>query len=122
MSAPFVFNFTTAAGAQLGGTAALSAVPASGATGVSASVNPTVTFSNPIDPISATGSVILYVYPSYVVVPSTLSFSADFKTVTIAPNAALTSGQTYLIQTNGYVTDQTGRNQTANVGNFFTVQ
>jgi hypothetical protein len=122
MSAPFVFNFTTVAGAQLGGTAALSTVPANGATGVSASVLPTVTFSNPIDPVSATAGVILYVYPSYVVVPSTLSFSTDFRTVTIAPNAVLTSGQTYLIQTNGYVTDQTGRTETASVNYTFTVQ
>ena len=122
MSAPFVFNFTTVAGAQLGGTAALSTVPANGATGVSASVHPTVTFSNPIDPVSATAGVILYVYPSYVVVPSTLSFSTDFRTVTIAPNAVLTSGQTYLIQTNGYVTDQTGRTETASVNYTFTVQ
>jgi hypothetical protein len=122
MSAPFVFNFTTAAGAQLGGTAALSTVPASGATGVLASVHPTVTFSNPIDPVSAAAGVILYVYPSYVVVPSTLSFSADFKTVTITPNAALTSGQTYLIQTNSNVTDQTGRTETVSVSNTFTVQ
>jgi hypothetical protein len=122
MSAPVVFNFTTAAGAQLGGTAALSTVPASGATGVLASVTPTVTFSKPIDPVSAFGNLALVVNATSVVVPSTLSFSSDFRTVTITPNAALTSGTTYRIQTNGLVSDQTGRNQTVSVSNTFTVQ
>jgi hypothetical protein len=122
MSGPATFNFTTAAGAQLNGTAALSTVPANGATGVPATVIPTVTFSNPIDPISASGNVTLVVSATAVVVPSTLNFSADFKTVTITPTAALTSGSSYRIQTNGTVTDQTGRNETANVSNTFTVQ
>jgi Bacterial Ig-like domain len=121
MAAPFVFNFTTAAGAQLVGTAFLSSVPANGATGVSASVTPTVTFSNPVDPVSAPGNLYLVLNATSVVVPSTLSYSADFKTVTITPTAALTSGTTYRIVSNGQVTDQTGKLQTVNVSNTFTV-
>ena len=125
MSSSYVFTFTTAAGAQLIGTAYQSTLPASGATGVSANVTPTVTFSNPVDPVSAlAGGVTLYVQATSVVVPASLSFSADFKTVTITPTAALTSGATYRIQTSSpaQLTDQTGHNATANAYNTFTVQ
>ena len=121
MTSPYIFNFTTGAGAQLHGTAALSAVPASGATGISAGVTPTVTFRNPIDPISANGNVNLLVNATGVPVPSTLSFSADFTTVTITPNAPLASGMQYQISTNGNVMDQTGARLTANVNYTFTV-
>ena len=123
MSAPVVFSFTTAASAQLVGTAALSTVPANGATGIAATVHPTVTFSNPIDPLTAPAGVTLYVNATSVVVPSTLSFSTDFKTVTITPTTALTTGTTYRIQTGSpsVVTDQTGKSATANVYNTFTV-
>jgi hypothetical protein len=122
MSAPDVFTFTTGAGAQLSGTAALSTVPASGATGVVDNVAPTVTFSNPIDPITAPGNVTLTVTATSVVVPSTLTYSTDFKTVSITPNAPLTSSTSYTISTNSAVTDQTGNRATQTVSNSFTAQ
>jgi hypothetical protein len=122
MAAPVVFSFTTSAGAQLSGTAALSTVPASGVTGVPANVTPTVTFSNPINPATAAAGVVLYVNATNAVVPSTLSFSADFKTATITPAAPLSSGTVYSIRTNGNVTDQTGQAETAAVNHTFTVQ
>ena len=122
MASPVVFSFTTAAGAQFTGTAALSTVPANGATGIATSVDPTVTFSNPIDPASAYAAIVLQNNSTSVVVPSTLSFSTDFRTVTITPNVALSSTTTYRInsQFGVYVTDQAGTNATAYVMNTFT--
>jgi hypothetical protein len=116
---PASFNFTTGAGANLT-TATATSVPANGATGVAATVAPTITFSNPINPTLAPENIRLIVHNTGIEVPTTLSFSADYRTVTLTPTAPLTSGTVYRIVT-GSMQDQTGR-ATNGLGNTFTVQ
>jgi hypothetical protein len=108
MSAPLSVTFTTGPAVVLLGPLTSSVVPANGAVGVAATVTPTVTFSTPIDPLTAYGNIVLRL-SNNTVVGSSLSFSADYKTVTITPNSSLTSGTTYNVYVAGAsITDQAG--------------
>ena len=122
IASTYTFSFTTGTGALLQTFQALSATPANGAISVPASVAPQVVFNSPVNPVSASGTVQLYTVTN-AVVPSTLSFSADFKTVTVMPTSPLTSSSTYHIETTySGVVDQAGNIAYTTVTNAFTIQ
>ncbi len=78
--------------------------PAAGATGVSVSVKPTVTFSEAMDPASITSSTVRLLNSSSQPVAQAAgspSLSADGKTATITPAANLSYKATYKVQVIG---------------------
>jgi hypothetical protein len=108
MAGSVVVTFTTGAGASLTQPSAQTFNPVNGAINVPTSVTPTVTFSAPINPVSAAfNGVRLRLHNTQALVPFTLSFSADYRTVTITPNSALTAATFYDIYILN-VTDQAG--------------
>ena len=123
MPAPVVVVFTTGSGAALTGTSVVSTSPAANATGVAASVNPSVTFTSPINAVSAYGNVYLRVSSNNSTVPATLTFSSDYKTAIIVPNAPLASGTQYNIYVGGSnITDQAGNSNATSTTYTFTTQ
>jgi hypothetical protein len=109
MAAPVTVTFTTGPGVSLLGPVITASNPLNGATGVPASVAPSVTFSSPINPVSAYSQIYLSLGGSNTAVPATLSYSPDYMTVTVTPNAPLSSGTQYSLYVGGSnITDQAG--------------
>lgn len=71
--------------------------PQDQSTGVSTAVTPSVTFSEAIDPLSVLATSVFLTDAQGNRVNAMLSFSADAKTVTITPNAALVNNTIYYI-------------------------
>ena len=89
-------SFTTGTSYYYTNLTATAASPANGTT--TADNNPTisVTFANAVDPVLATSSQIyLRTHNALTTVPTTLSISADFKTVTLTPTTPLAGGAIY---------------------------
>jgi hypothetical protein len=109
MAGPMVVVFTTGPGATLTNPTIVVTNPPDGAAGVDVSVAPTVRLSAPVNPVSAYGNVTLRLRNTNEVVASTLSYSSDYKTVTITPTVPLLAGTQYSINISGpNVTDQAG--------------
>ena len=124
MTAPVVVIFTTGPGATLLGPTVAGTNLLNGATAVPVSVTPTVTFSAPINSLTTYGYVVLRLSSTNSVVPSTLSFSADYKTITIMPNSPLSAATQYNVYVGGSnITDQAGYlNQTGVTTRNFTTK
>jgi hypothetical protein len=89
-------SFTTGTGTDLVPPIVVSTNPTSGQTGVPDNTTVQVVFSEAMDPASFDQNTSFVLYdPSSNVVPATITFSADYKTVTLHPNATLISGVTY---------------------------
>jgi hypothetical protein len=88
------------------------------------SVTPTVTFSAPINSLTTYGYIVLRLSGTNAVVPSTLSFSADYRTFTITPNSPLSAATQYNLYVGGSnITDQAGYPNQTGVSTYnFTTQ
>ena len=118
-------SFTTGTGVDLIQPSVVSTTPANGATGVAAAATVQAVFSLAVDPASfdPTNSFVLR-DSSHNQVPATISFSSDYKTVTLTPKSSLTSGgaaYTLFISYFSPVYDVSG-NQIPPVFVFFTTQ
>jgi hypothetical protein len=107
-------SFTTGSQSDLvGPSAAVVTAPVHGATGVSVNVKPTITFSEPVDPvraltISSQGYGIYLYVEGIQTVDVTYSVSADFRTVIVTPTAPLQAGTRYLLVVYIGITDLAG--------------
>ena len=106
-------SFTTGTGTDLVQPSWLTTTPANGATGVAASTTVKVVFSKAMDPASFDPNNYSFTLTdaSGNFVPATITFSTDYKTVTLHPKASLNSGgATYYMYIGYYgtVRDVTG--------------
>jgi large repetitive protein len=86
-------SFTTGTGTDLLAPTIVSTTPVTGATNVAVTTTVKVVFSEAMDPASFDPNTSFVLYdPSTKVVPATITFSADYKTVTLQPTASLTGG------------------------------
>jgi Bacterial Ig-like domain len=97
-------TFTTGSTTDLAGPAAPTFLPVNGSTNVLVGATLSVTFAEAIDPVrvlaqygGSSSGIYLRLTATSAIVPSTLSFSADYKTVTIVPNSPLAAGTQYQI-------------------------
>jgi hypothetical protein len=91
----------------------LSVMPANTASGVSTGTNVQIVFDSPMDPLTfdtVLGYATLQLNSTNAVVPTTVSFSADFRTVTLTPSSPLSAGSTTykVVVRSNLVTDMAG--------------
>lgn len=105
-------TFTTGSGYDWSSPSVVSAFPADGSTGISKTTAASVTFSEPMDTLLIDSShIYLYETTTSTTVPTTMSYSADLKTVTLTPVSALDGNVTfriYLQSPNWYFYDIAG--------------
>jgi hypothetical protein len=89
--------FTTGHGVDFIAPTISTFVPANGTTGVPVTTSAEVTFSEPINPLSVFNNIVLRLTNTGVLVPVTLSFSADRRTIVLTPLAPLTPATQYTI-------------------------
>ena len=96
--AAHVVTFTTSTAVDLRSALLTGFLPAGGAVDVPITVLPSVTFSEPINPVSvATGGVVLRITNTGVAVPATLTFSPDQRTATLHPLLPLEAATQYTV-------------------------
>jgi len=104
-------SFTTGTGTDLTAATVVSTTPAEGATGVAVTTTVQVVFSKAMDPASfdVNNSFTLR-DASNNIVPATLAFSSDFKTVTLTPKSSLTANTLYYMEIGyqAYLYDMSG--------------
>ncbi len=122
LSGTVTSTFTTGPGAFLTRPAVLSSTPATGSTGIAISVAPQVVFNAAVNPLSTYANVTLRLNNTSAIVPVTLTFSPDYKTVTLTPTAALIAATQYKISVVYGVTDQAGNIINNTLSNTFTTQ
>jgi hypothetical protein len=89
-------SFMTGTGTDLVTPTLVSTTPTSGQTGVPVNTTVQVVFSKAMGPASFDANTSFTLRdPSNNVVPATITFSSDYKTVTLQPNANLTAGTQY---------------------------
>ena len=71
--------------------------PAANSNNVATSATATVTFSESLTPATVTSSTVFLRGPNNVVVPTTLTYNATARTVTLTPTAALSNSTAYTI-------------------------
>jgi hypothetical protein len=112
--APTTSTFTTGTGYDFNNPSVSSFSPANGATAVPAGTTPTITFSEPMNPILAQGAqVYLRNHNTSAVIPTTLSFNSTYTTVTLTPTAPLAASTIYdIVETpsSWYLEDWAGNN------------
>jgi hypothetical protein len=123
--APVTSSFTTGSGFDWNAPSVASFSPVSGATGVSTTVTPTITFSEAMNPVLMDSNhVLLRDYNTQAVIPTTFTFSPDYTTITLTPTAPLASTTIYEIEmqiVNWWITDIAGNNiNTGQVTSNFT--
>jgi hypothetical protein len=93
---PVTSTFTTGAGFDFSAPHVASASPANGATTSGVPTVTSITFNKAIDPVLVnTSNVYLQTHNTHSIVPVTLSFSADYKTVTLTPTTPLAQSTIY---------------------------
>jgi hypothetical protein len=117
-------TFMTGTAIKLAAPQLLSISPCCGNTAASDLPAIQIVFDSPMDPLtfdSATTNAVLELTSTSAIVNTSVSFSPDFKTVTLTPSVALTSGTSYtiLVKGNG-VTDMVGNFPTFPVGSTTT--
>jgi len=104
-------SFTTGTGTDLTTATVVSTTPANGATGVAVTTKVQVVFSKAMDPASfdVNNSFTLR-DASNNIVPATLAFSSDFKTVTLTPKSNLAASTLYYMEIGyqAYLYDMSG--------------
>ena len=96
LAAPFVWSFTVATAPPPAPTVTGSS-PANGATGVSASVSPTATFSVPLDPSTLTPSTFT-LSSAAGSVPATVTYDSTSNTATLTPTVPLAPTTAYTVR------------------------
>lgn len=127
MTAGFSSSFTTGAGTDTTIPTVISSNPVNNATGISRVTTISVTMSEPINPATAVlGSTLLLSGPGAtgigfsISIPSSLSVSADRRTLTVVPAQPLFGNQTYSLSVSG-VEDIAGNKANSNsFANFTT--
>jgi hypothetical protein len=95
---PATSSFATGSSFDFTQPTVASALPANGATGVGVDPAPTlsITFSEAMDPVLISSSqVYLRTHNTQTTIPTTLSISADYKTVTLTPTVPLSASTIY---------------------------
>jgi hypothetical protein len=93
---PVTSTFTTGPGFDFSQPTVASTVPANGVTTTGVPTTTSITFNEAMDPVLInTSNVWLQTHNTHTVVPTTLSFSADFKTVTLTPTVPLAESTIY---------------------------
>ncbi len=104
-------SFTTGTGTDLTAATVVSTTPTNGATGVAVTTTVQVVFSKAMDPASfdVNNSFTLR-DASNNIVPATLAFSSDFKTVTLTPKSNLAANTLYYMESGyqAYLYDMAG--------------
>ena len=122
------FAFSTGPSADLTRPTVVTVSPANNAINQPTSLQPAITFSEAVNPavVFATGGttsgIRLQVAATSVEVPATFSFSADFRTVTVIPLAALAANTQYALRINTNVQDLAENSLTNFVQVLFTTQ
>lgn len=115
--------FTTGPGVELTGPSLTGFSPANGSVNVPVTTTAQITFSKPINTLSAfNGNAVLRRTSTGVTVATTISFSADFQTVTLTPTAPLTAAAQYTIAVTFSITDRAGNTITNATSANFTTQ
>jgi len=93
---PVTSIFTTGTGFDFTQPTVASTIPVNGASGVAVTTPLSLTFSYAMDPVLInTSNVWLQTHNTHTVVPTTISFSTDFKTVTLTPTSPLAESTIY---------------------------
>ena len=124
IASTFTSSFTTSGGVGLTRPSITLVTPPNGQIGVPDNSTVQVVFNAAMDPLTfdpSTTYAQLEINSTSVVVPTTVAFSADGKTATFTPTAALTPNMTYAIVIN-YVTDTTGNYNQTFIRSTFTAQ
>jgi hypothetical protein len=100
---PVTSTFTTGTSFDFTSPTVASTVPANGVTTTGVPATTSITFSEAMDPVLInTSNVWLQTHNTHTVVPTTLSFSTDFKTVTLTPTSPLAESTIYDLVIYGY--------------------
>jgi hypothetical protein len=119
LSNPGSFSFTTGTARDTTTPAVTLVDPPNGTFGVGLNVTPHLTFSEPVDGLSVPGALTLYYGDDSVVVPATVTVSANRLTATITPSAQLLPNTYYYLYLCSY-TDIAGNNGSCFESSFFT--
>jgi hypothetical protein len=114
----FASNFTAGTTLDNAAPTVVSEAPINNATNVGTNALVSVNFNKAINPVSATGSTIQLSGSSVTEVPSSISFTPDYKRVTVVPQAPLPASTVMTLAVNG-VTSQAG-NSVATTTTAFT--
>ena len=97
--------FTTTLGSDTTAPTVTAQSPAAGATGVAVNSGVTATFSEVMDASTITASTVELRGPGNALIPATVSYNASTFTVTLTPNAALSTLTAYTATIRGGTTD-----------------
>jgi hypothetical protein len=93
---PVTSTFTTGAGFAFTQPTVASTVPANGVTTTGVPTATSITFNEAMDPVLInTSNIYLQTHNTHSIVPVTLSFSTDYKTVTLTPTTPLAESTIY---------------------------
>jgi len=132
MSGTTVVSFTTGSTVRLNhpnlatGVVSGSVTPCCSQTGVSPTTAITIAFDSPMDPLTFDTVVkhaALELTSTQAIIPTTVSFSPDFKTVTLTPSSQLDATTSYDVVVNfgfGTVTDMAGNSYNGSFRTSFT--
>jgi hypothetical protein len=126
MASAYTSSFTTSpSGISLATPTPISVTPANGTINVSSTVTPVAVFSEAMNPLNfdtSLGYAVIENSSNSVVIPATVSFSTDGKTVTFTPTSPLTSGTTYQLYIEYYyITDVAGNRLQNTTTSTFTI-
>jgi hypothetical protein len=103
----YVYNFTAGSVADNAAPTILTLAPPNLAQNIGTNAGISVNFNKAINPVSVNGNSIEAVGDGQTTVPSSISFTTDYKRTMITPQAPLPPGQVMTIEING-VTSQAG--------------
>jgi hypothetical protein len=103
----FSYSFTAGTAVDNGAPTVVSLAPPNSSTNIGTNAGVSVNFNKAINPVSVTGSSIQVSGGSITEVPSSISFTPDYKRTTIIPQAPLPSSTQMAIAING-VTSEAG--------------
>ena len=118
--------FTTGTAIKLAAPQNVSVTPCCGQTGISHTTTIQIVFDSPMDPLTfdtTTGNAVLELSSTSAVIPTSVSFSPDYKTVTLTVSGSLASATSYTVVVKyGVVSDQAGNLFNNSVSQSFTTQ
>jgi hypothetical protein len=104
---PFTYNFTAGTTADNAAPTIVSLAPPNSSTTIGTNAAVSLNFNKAINPVSVTGSSVQVSGGSITAVPSSISFTPDFKRTTIIPQAPLPPSTQMAVAING-VTSEAG--------------
>ena len=100
-------SFTTGVGEDTGAPSVLSISPPDGAIEVGVNTRVTVRFDEPVNPLTVSEATLAFTGPNGEVIPCTISFTNQDRTVIVTPHTPLVDAGAHQVQVNG-VTDLAG--------------